>query len=436
MTESAAYLVDRVLPRGTPYRQWVLSFPWSMRYRLAFNAALASDVLSAFMKVLMRWLRRCAEDDGVADPHPGAIVQIQRFGDGASANFHPHVLALEGVFHLTPDGEVRFHRTRAPRPEDVAAIVEQTERQVDRVLRRHGLLDLLADDDDEVPEGRQLLMRCAEARPSGRRSASAVSERLRPRGGWKSTPPGSGGSASTKDHSGRAPNGRDRSRERQKAKRLALCAQSTGGFNLHAATSVRARDRAGLERLLRYIGRSAIPEDRIRLLDDGTVAFQLKRPWKGDVEQLLFEPANFVARLAALVAPPRMNLLRYVGVFAPHHALRARVVPVPPKARADRPTAPPRPGRMSWADLMKRTWKVDIMKCDCGGTMQLISAIMKPDALEAICAALILSGHMTKHQRGPPGRPYVVYVLEGYEHLSPHRKMNETQRAQEQPSAA
>jgi hypothetical protein len=35
------------------------------------------------------------------------------------------------------------------------------------------------------------------------------------------------------------------------------------------------------------------------------------------------EPLDFMARLAALVPPPRMHLTRYHGVFAPHSKLRA-----------------------------------------------------------------------------------------------------------------
>ena len=36
---------------------------------------------------------------------------------------------------------------------------------------------------------------------------------------------------------------------------------------------------------------------------------------------------HFIARLAALVPPPRVHLTRYHGVFAPHAALRAAITP-------------------------------------------------------------------------------------------------------------
>ena len=57
MTELAAHLVDHVIP-DVPVRQWVLSLPWSLRYQLAFDAALCRDVLAVFIRVVFGWLAR------------------------------------------------------------------------------------------------------------------------------------------------------------------------------------------------------------------------------------------------------------------------------------------------------------------------------------------------------------------------------------------
>jgi Putative transposase len=35
---------------------------------------------------------------------------------------------------------------------------------------------------------------------------------------------------------------------------------------------------------------------------------------------MLFEPLDFIARLAMLAPTPRVNLTRYHGVFAPNHS--------------------------------------------------------------------------------------------------------------------
>ena len=44
--------------------------------------------------------------------------------------------------------------------------------------------------------------------------------------------------------------------------------------------------------------------------------------------QIVLEPLDLMARLAALVPKPRMHLRRYHGVFAPHSEHRAAVRPV------------------------------------------------------------------------------------------------------------
>ena len=52
-------------------------------------------------------------------------------------------------------------------------------------------------------------------------------------------------------------------------------------------------------------------------------------------------PVELLARLAALIAPPRYPLVRYHGVLAPHAKLRAAVVPQSqPKAHAHAQEAP------------------------------------------------------------------------------------------------
>jgi hypothetical protein len=43
MADTAAHLVERVFPYA-PTRQWVLSFPFALRYRLAYDKELCSAV--------------------------------------------------------------------------------------------------------------------------------------------------------------------------------------------------------------------------------------------------------------------------------------------------------------------------------------------------------------------------------------------------------
>jgi Transposase zinc-binding domain len=67
MGAPAAQLVDHVIPH-MPVRQWALSLPWSLRYQLAFDAALCRDVLSVFMRVVFGWLAATAARQGLGQP--------------------------------------------------------------------------------------------------------------------------------------------------------------------------------------------------------------------------------------------------------------------------------------------------------------------------------------------------------------------------------
>ena len=72
MADTAAHLVDRVFPH-VPVRQWVLSFPHALRYRLAYDSHLITDVLDIFIKtVFASLIRRAAEFGAVREPQCGA----------------------------------------------------------------------------------------------------------------------------------------------------------------------------------------------------------------------------------------------------------------------------------------------------------------------------------------------------------------------------
>jgi hypothetical protein len=79
MHDVAAHLCSRVLPH-VPYRQWVLSLPRHVRFRLARDPARLSRVLTLFLRAVFCWQRRRARAAGVARPLCGSITFVQRFG--------------------------------------------------------------------------------------------------------------------------------------------------------------------------------------------------------------------------------------------------------------------------------------------------------------------------------------------------------------------
>ena len=55
--------------------------------------------------------------------------------------------------------------------------------------------------------------------------------------------------------------------------------------------------------------------------------YTLKTPYRDGTTHVIFEPEDFMARLAARVPKPRAHQTRYHGVFAPASPERARIVP-------------------------------------------------------------------------------------------------------------
>ena len=53
--------------------------------------------------------------------------------------------------------------------------------------------------------------------------------------------------------------------------------------------------------MCRYISRPAVSEKRLSLTRGGNVRYQLKTPYRDGTTHVIFEPLDFIARLAALV---------------------------------------------------------------------------------------------------------------------------------------
>jgi rRNA maturation protein Nop10 len=212
---------------------------------------------------------------------------------------------------------------------------------------------------------------------------------------------------------------------------LASSVGKVAGFSLHAGVAARANERDKLERLCRYIARSAVSTQRLSLTRNGQIRYELKTPYNDGTTHVIFEPLDFIARLVALVPRPRVNLTRYHGVFAPHSQYRAWVTPAkrgkgkkgiaaqqqpdqtPAERRAwPRPASRPVPGltfSMTWAQRLKRVFNIDIETCSaCGGDVKIIACIEDPAVIKKILAhldekALSASPGRLPECRAPPG---------------------------------
>jgi hypothetical protein len=163
-----------------------------------------------------------------------------------------------------------------------------------------------------------------------------------------------------------------------------LCA-SLDGFTLHAATRAGALDPQGREKLLCYVLRPPIAHRRIELRPDGLVRIALKRAFADGTLAVEMDPLSLLCRLATSVPPPRFHTVKYAGVLAPASARRARIKPqtqpvAQPAAAAPREDDPPHAhgsAYRAWAELLKRTFDIDVLECaKCHGPMKLIALVL------------------------------------------------------------
>jgi Putative transposase len=54
-----------------------------------------------------------------------------------------------------------------------------------------------------------------------------------------------------------------------------------------------------------------VAEPRLSVTKSGNVRYELKTPYRNGTTHVIFEPLDFMAKLAALIPEPRVHLTRY-----------------------------------------------------------------------------------------------------------------------------
>jgi hypothetical protein len=306
MSNTAAHLLDHVIAPDVALRQWVLTVPFELRLLLAAKPDVLSAIGRIFIQEIQRWQRQQARALGVEHAEGAAVSFCQRFGSSLNLNVHWHVIVPDALFLLDAKGEsVDTLKHRAPTRLDLAEIVTAVATRSVRWLEKHGYLRKVGDEDEnpaETGEADSPWMRCLQG-------SLGVGELQR----WP-------------EH-GRAEDTPDPTRGRSLPKPTKGLGAQYLKFNLHAGVSVPGGLPAARERLLRYCARPPLALERLSALDDGRICYRIK-----DSDQVrLMTPTQFLARLAALVPPPRHPLVRFYGVWAPHSRWRSRVVVATPK---------------------------------------------------------------------------------------------------------
>ena len=454
MADLAAHWLDHMLP-DVPIRQWVLTLPWPLRYRLAWDPDLLADVLAVYLRVLFRWQQLRAKRLSSEAVQSGAITAIQRFGSALNLAPHFHTLLLDGIYPGPAHTPGAFLPLPPPETEDVARVMTGTARRIMRLLEKRGLQsgdDSLARDD---PLLATLMAASVRSRIATGPQAGQPWRRLGDR--VEQLSPAEVGA----DTNNQTP---------------ARCVRH-GGMSLHADVSVPARDRKRLERLARYVLRQPLALERLEALPDGRLSYRLKTRWRDGTTHILMERHELLERLAPLIPPPRAHQVRYHGILAPCASGRDRVVPgarravstvsededgnrrtacptrgtptrrtheveeveieasphaglqqkiatthevsiahcdrvsraprAAPSSQGSAPTPPLRPHRvlfsrarrLPWADLLKRVFGVNALRCQCGNSMRVLAAITDLAVARRVLTCMALPA------RAPPLNP-------------------------------
>jgi hypothetical protein len=360
MNETAALLVDYVIPR-VPVRHIVLTLPFELRYRIAYDKKLISDVLTVFVRAVSSWYRRRALPPGYHYGRTGSVTSIQRSSTNLNLNPHYHVLFLDGVYGSPNDMDPpTFFPAPRPDDEEIKRLTEKVATRIIALLVRRGLLDEGSAAPDPLSEEEPLL---AGILAAGTQGTTATGDRAGKRIRRVLSDPATG----------------------QRTGNLCFCSR---GFSLHAGRQVKAQHRTKLEELARYILRPPFANNRLSWLSENEVLFHMKRRFDDGTSHLIFSPSELLERLVALIPTPRANILRFHGVLAPRAKWRRFIVPTPLQDPATEmakerlwPPKVKRRYRIPWAELYRRVFKEDIEQCPCGGRFQIIAYVTDPDSV-------------------------------------------------------
>lgn len=359
----------------------VLSFPIPLRYWLHTNKKLFAKIHSIAVREMHRYYINKAKLAGIKAPQPGSISFTQRAGSALNLNPHLHVLLLDGVY-TEVNGVVRFRNTEAITDDEVAWLCEHIAKKVMRHLTKEGYLDK----DGEVVQNPMMdeLFQENEAITAAAYASIAGKIAFGANAGRYVTKIGSGF-------------GYTEEIPLAKGKRC----YSVNGFSLHCNTSTNTHARDRLKKLIEYIARGPLSNERLEITSERKIKLQLKTPWRDGTSHLLLSPHEFMEKLAAIIPPPKSHLVRWGGVFAANSPFRKRIVLKPEERKGfDFQAGEKRRMNKSWSKMLAQVFKIDVLTCNCGGNLTPLGAIQDPSEVKRYLKHI--NTEYDPPPRGPP----------------------------------
>ena len=392
MSEIAIHLMDNVIPK-VPTRQYVLSLPYPLRLGVAYNRELLAKICNLANKEISKFIISKSKVDK-NKALAGTILFLQRFGSSLNLNPHFHIIALDGVYEKKSTGRYKFYSISAPTDEDIGLLVKRIADRINKYLVKIGHLyecegeymlenssDIFAQSDNEIHLP-AMAASIAHTIAFGENSGKPV-KRLKDSYSNQYWP-----SNTDPEFKGDQ------------------CAAS-GGYSLHANTALKSHQRERLEKLISYMARPCISEERIEILENEKVRIKLKTKWSDNTTHIELTSNEFIEKLVALIPPSFFHMQRYYGILSSHSKDRGYIVPQNTNDEAlnetqdaenivskTKPNPVPKRKYIPWADLLKRVFKIDILECpNCQSRMKVVGMYTHGAEMIAILESLGIKTH-------------------------------------------
>ncbi len=371
MNDTAIHLEENVFPIA-PIRQWVLSFPFFLRYLMAYDPKVITAILKIHTNEISRYYKGNSGQERT-EVKTGAATVIQRFGGALNLNPHFHSVFVDGYF-FKKNNKVYFKRVNASNQMELEKLLKVIVKKILRWLERNSYLELESSN----------LNLLENTMASIHESSVCYKISVGPRKGEEIQIGGSENLAKVVNSGG---------------------GLSIKGFNIHAGVSIKSHQREKMSILFRYISRGPLAKGRVEALSDEKILLKFKKPWSNGATHVVYTNLEFIEKLIALVPPQRAHLVRYHGVFAPSSSWRKEICSK--RNVSNKKPEKQNKYRTPWAELLKRTFNVDAELCNkCGGKLKPIALIIKTEKVGAILANLNISSKKVfipyLSERAPP----------------------------------